>query len=105
MVNALVAKAEEGRGRRRNARGSCLQAMIPRCPNEETPVCESRLKLGDTKYLCFFLKLFLSKKTCGKFFEKMFLRKGHKRLVLLSWVSRGTETSKYPEEKKSKRFR
>ncbi len=58
MVNALVAKAEEGRGRRRNARGSCLQAVIPRCPNEETPVCESRLKLGDTKFFYLLVIIF-----------------------------------------------
>ena len=43
MVNALVAKAEEGRGRRRNAWGSCQQAMIPWCPNGETLVGESQL--------------------------------------------------------------
>ncbi len=38
MVDALVAKAEEGRGRLRKVLGSCQQTMIQRCPNGETPV-------------------------------------------------------------------
>ena len=66
MVDALVAKAEEGRGRLRKVLGSCQQTMIQRCPNGETPVWEIRLKPTQ-----------------------------------VGWVSRGTETSKYPEEKKS----
>lgn len=40
MVDALVAKADEGRGRLRKALGSCQQTMIQRCPNEETPLIE-----------------------------------------------------------------
>ncbi len=43
MVDALVAKAEEGRGRLRKMLGSCQQTMIQRCPNGETPVVEIRL--------------------------------------------------------------
>ncbi len=56
MVDALVAKADEGRGRRRNVWGSCLQAVIPQCPNEETPVVEILWKLSDTGnlYLNFY---------------------------------------------------
>ena len=40
MVDALVAKAEEGRGRLRKMLGSCQQTMIQRCPNEITPLIE-----------------------------------------------------------------
>lgn len=40
MVDALVAKAEEGRGRLRKMLGSCQQAMIQQIPNEETPLIE-----------------------------------------------------------------
>ncbi len=36
-VDALALRAEEGRGRRRNASGSCQQALIRRYPNGETP--------------------------------------------------------------------
>ena len=36
MVDALVAKADEGRGRLRKLLGSCQQTVIQRCPNEET---------------------------------------------------------------------
>jgi hypothetical protein len=35
-VDALAPGADEGRGRRRNASGSCEQALIRRCPNGET---------------------------------------------------------------------
>jgi len=35
-VDALAPGADEGRGRRRNAPGSCEQALIRRCPNGET---------------------------------------------------------------------
>ncbi len=41
-----MAEAEEGRGRRRNASGSCQQALIRRCPNGETPNCESSWSLS-----------------------------------------------------------
>ena len=34
-VDALAPGADEGRGRRRNASGSCEQALIRRCPNGE----------------------------------------------------------------------
>ena len=37
MVNALVAKAEEGRGRQRNRLGNRQQVMIQSYPNAETP--------------------------------------------------------------------
>ena len=70
MVDALVAKADEGRGRLRKASGSRQQAMIRRCPNGATHPDENREVPAQA----------------GK-------------------VSRGTETSKYPEEKKSQRFR
>ena len=40
MVDALVAKAEEGRGRLRKVLGSRQQIMIQQCPNEETPLIE-----------------------------------------------------------------
>ncbi len=36
MVDALVAKAEEGRGRLRKVLGSRQQTVIQRCPNGET---------------------------------------------------------------------
>ena len=36
MVNALALEAEEGRGKLRNASGSCKQTLIRRYPNEET---------------------------------------------------------------------
>ena len=67
MVDALVAKAEEGRRRQRNTSGSCQQILIRRCPNRETSVVAIRLEP-----------------------------------MQIGWVSRGTETSKYPEEKKKK---
>jgi len=35
-VDALAPGADEGRGRRRNAPGSCEQALIRRYPNGET---------------------------------------------------------------------
>lgn len=38
MVDALVAKAEEGRGRLRKVLGSRQQIMIQQYPNEETPL-------------------------------------------------------------------
>lgn len=41
MVDALVAKAEEGRRRQRNASGSCQQMMIRWNPNGITPYRES----------------------------------------------------------------
>lgn len=40
MVDALVAKAEEGRGRLRKVLGSRQQTLIQRCPNRETLVRE-----------------------------------------------------------------
>ena len=40
MVDALVAKAEEGRGRLRKVLGSRQQTMIQQYPNEETPLIE-----------------------------------------------------------------
>lgn len=67
MVDALVAKAEEGRGRLRKALGSRQQTMIQRYPNEETPSVEIQMMPSAS----------------------------------LSMVSRGTETSKYPDKKKS----
>ena len=36
MVDALALEADEGRGKLRNASGSCKQAIIRRSPNEET---------------------------------------------------------------------
>ena len=36
MGNALALEAEEGRGKLRNASGSCKQALIRRYPNEGT---------------------------------------------------------------------
>ena len=36
MVDALALEADEGRGKLRNASGSCKQTMIRRYPNEET---------------------------------------------------------------------
>ena len=36
MVNALALEAEEGRGKLRNASGSCKQTLIRRYPNEGT---------------------------------------------------------------------
>ena len=38
MVDALVAKAEEGRGRLRKVLGRRQQLMIQQYPNEETPL-------------------------------------------------------------------
>jgi len=38
MADALVAKAEEGRGRLRKLLGSRQQTLIQRYPNGETPV-------------------------------------------------------------------
>ena len=38
MVDALVAKAEEGRGRLRKVLGSRQQTLIQQYPNEETPL-------------------------------------------------------------------
>ena len=35
-VDALAPGADEGRGERRNASGSCKRALIRRCPNGET---------------------------------------------------------------------
>ena len=67
MVDALVAKAEEGRGRLRKVLGSRQQTVIQQYPNGETPLIE--------------------------------ISEMHN--VSWSMVSRGTETSKYPEEKKS----
>ena len=67
MVDALVAKAEEGRGRLRKVLGNRQQVMIQQYPNEETPLIEISEMLSAS----------------------------------LSMVSRGTETSKYPKEKKS----
>ena len=67
MVDALVAKAEEGRGRLRKVLGSRQQIMIQQYPNEETPLTEMS-EMHNTSW---------------------------------SMVSRGTETSKYPKEKKS----
>ncbi len=66
MVDALVAKAEEGRGRLRKMLGSRQQIMIQQYPNEETLSREIGMKPTQ-----------------------------------VGWVSRGTETSKYPEQKKS----
>ncbi len=40
MVDALVAKAEEGRGRLRKMLGSRQQTVIQQYPNEETPLIE-----------------------------------------------------------------
>ena len=40
MVDALVAKAEEGRGRLRKTLGSCQQVLIQWNPNEETLLIE-----------------------------------------------------------------
>jgi hypothetical protein len=40
MVDALVAKAEEGRGRLRKMLGSRQQIMIQQYPNGETPLIE-----------------------------------------------------------------
>ena len=40
MADALVAKAEEGRGRLRKVLGSRQQTLIQRCPNRETLVGE-----------------------------------------------------------------
>lgn len=65
-MDALVAKAEEGRGRLRKMLGSCQQVLIQQNPNEETPLIE-------------ILRM----------------------LTQVSRGIRGTETSKYPEEKKS----
>ena len=45
MVDALVAKAEEGRGRLRKSLGSRQQTMIQRCPNGVTLVVEIQLTL------------------------------------------------------------
>ena len=36
MVDALALEADEGRGKLRNASGSCKRTMIRRYPNEET---------------------------------------------------------------------
>ena len=36
MGDTLAFRSDEGRGYRRNASGSWKQAMIRRCPNEET---------------------------------------------------------------------
>ena len=36
MVDDLASADDEGRGKRRYARGSRQQAVIPRSPNEET---------------------------------------------------------------------
>ena len=44
MVDALVAKADEGRGRLRKVLGSRQQTVIQRCPNGETPVWETKLR-------------------------------------------------------------
>jgi len=44
MVDALAAKAEEGRGRRRYRLGSCQQVMIQPNPNVVTPAVETRLR-------------------------------------------------------------
>ena len=40
MVDALVAKAEEGRGRLRKVLGSRQQTVIQRCPNGVIPSIE-----------------------------------------------------------------
>ena len=40
MVDALVAKAEEGRGRLRKVLGSRQQAVIQQCPNGVIPLIE-----------------------------------------------------------------
>ena len=63
-----MAKAEEGRRRRRYASGSCQQMMIRRIPNGEIPSTEM-----------LRIPRFIGRK-----------------------VTRGSETSQYPEEKKSK---
>ena len=43
MVDALVAKAEEGRGRLRKVLGSRQQAVIQQYPNGATPAVETWL--------------------------------------------------------------
>ena len=45
MVDALVAKAEEGRSRQRNMSGNRQQVMIRQCPNGVIPDCESSRNL------------------------------------------------------------
>ena len=62
-----MAKAEEGRRRRRYASGSGQHTLIRWIPNGEIPSIERLRKLAQ-----------------------------------VSWVSRGSETSQYPEENKSK---
>ena len=69
VVDALVETAEEGRGQRRNAPGSCKQAVIRGSPNRETGQ-ESCPVTGEP--------IHNSPEGTG-----------------------GTETSKYPEEKKT----
>ena len=44
MVDALVAKAEEGRRRQRNLLGNRQQVKIQQCPNGATPAAVTRLK-------------------------------------------------------------
>ena len=50
MVDALVAKAEEGRGRLRKMLGSRQQIMIQQYPNEETPPVEIRVMLAQAEH-------------------------------------------------------
>ena len=69
MVDALVETADEGRGQRRNAPGSCKQALIRGSPNRET-----------------------GQESCPVTSEPI-----HNSLE----GTGGTETSKYPEEKKA----
>ena len=66
MVDALVAKAEEGRCRQRKRWGVVKQTMIQRFPNRVT--CSDESRSAPTQ---------------------------------VGGVSWGTETSKYPEEKKA----
>ena len=49
MVDALVAKAEEGRGRLRKMLGSRQQIMIQQYPNGETPLIEISEILAQAK--------------------------------------------------------
>ena len=50
MVDALVAKAEEGRGRLRKVLGRRQQLMIQQYPNGETPLTAMSEMLAQAKH-------------------------------------------------------
>ncbi len=55
MVDALASGGDEGRGKLRKASGSCIRALIRRCPNGETRLEQSRhsteSQRGELKHL------------------------------------------------------